>query len=120
MAQGLAGCAEVVRGAGQQVVVVADRESDIYEVLPATTQDEHLACVIRASWNRALAGGEGRRLFETVRQTPIQHTYTLHVQGTATQLERDALVSVRFTQVTLNAPPDPKVTPRSRHCLSAW
>ena len=61
---------EVVRKAGQQVVVVADRESDIYEVLQATTQHETLEYVIRASWNRALAGGEGRRLFETVRQTP--------------------------------------------------
>src|SRR5437660_998508 len=57
--KGLPVVPEVVRGAGQQVVVVADRESDIYEVLQATTQDEHLACVIRVSWNRALAGGEG-------------------------------------------------------------
>ena len=102
---------EVVRGAGQQVVVVADRESDIYEVLQATTRDENLECVIRVSWNRALVGGEGRRLFETVRQTPIQHTYTLPVQGTTTQLERDAQVSVRFTQVTLKAPYRPKGSP---------
>jgi hypothetical protein len=43
---------------------------------------------------------------------PVQHTYTLPVQGTLTQTEREAQLSLRFTQVTLNPPKRPKGQPQ--------
>jgi hypothetical protein len=110
--KGIPEIAETVSAAGTQVVMVSDRESDVYEVLQACSDRPGLDGVIRVSWDRALANGEGRHLFETVHTQTPQHSYTLRVQGTAKRTEREALVEVRFTTLTLNPPSRPAGSPK--------
>ena len=108
---GLPDVPEAVKADGTKVVMVSDRESDVYEVLQACSQRPDLEAVIRASWNRALTDGKNQHLFEAIRAQPILHNYPIHIQATATRIERDALLSVRFTTVTLRPPKRPKDSP---------
>ncbi len=108
---GLPEIPEAVKAAGTQVVRVSDRESDVYEVLHACRERPDLDGVIRVSWDRALADSKGRHVFETVHNQPLQHSYKLHVKGTAQRTEREVLVELRFTTVTLNRPARPAGSP---------
>jgi hypothetical protein len=96
--------------AGIRQIIVADRESDIYEVFQAASAQRDF--VIRAARNRAVPASAQGYLFETVRASPVQYRYRLHVQGTPTRQERQAEVSLRFTQVTLRPPKRPTSSPR--------
>ena len=109
---GLPKIPETVSAAGTKVVMVSDRESDVYEVLQACSVRPDLDGVIRVSWDRALAHSEGQHLFEMVHNQPLKHSYKLPVQGTAKRTEREALVEVRFTTVTLNPPARPAGSPK--------
>ena len=108
---GLPDVPEAVKANGTTAVMVSDRESDVYELLLACSQRPELEAVIRASWNRALTDGKNQHLFEAVRAQPVLHNYPLHVQATATRSEREALLSVRFTTVTLRPPKRPQGSP---------
>jgi len=110
--KGLPDIPEAVRAAGTKVVMVSDRESDVYEVLQACSERADLDGVMRVSWDRALAEGDSRHVFEAIHAQPVQHTYRMHVQATAKRTEREALVEVRFTTLTLNPPDRPSGSPK--------
>lgn len=87
----------------QRVVMVADREGDVYEVFQEA-QARGVDFVIRASWDRHLADPAGEHLFRAVQQTPVRASLTVDVARQRDRLARQAHLSLRFTQVTL-APP---------------
>ena len=90
---------------GCQVVTVADREADVYEVFALATE---LACawLIRARHDRRLSGAAGS-VEQTVAASPVLATQTVEVSRQVNHPARIATVEVRALQVTV-APPRPK------------
>jgi hypothetical protein len=91
-----------------QVTVIADRESDIYEVV-ATVPDAQTDILLRACQDRrvdAAPGEDGEldRLFARLAASPGQGTYALSVRATLTRQARQAEMEVRFRQVTRPRP----------------
>ena len=90
-----------------QLVSVADRESDIYELFHLAQQDPHgPRLLIRAEQNRRLAEQQGH-LEERIRQQPLAGHRSLVVPRRAQRRAREAQLEVRFAAVTLQ-PPDGK------------
>lgn len=85
--------------AAQLCTVVADREADIYELFDRLP-DEHTHLLIRASYNRLLIN-EGKKLFEWLDEQPIEHSYKLHLNKTTKRSPHQALMHVRFGEVSL-------------------
>jgi len=81
---------------------VADRESDIYEVLQKC-RERRTGWIVRANQPRALADGEGS-VFEAVAQAAPLGAYTLHLRARPGQPARDATLEVRAARVTLRGP----------------
>jgi hypothetical protein len=110
---------------GRKLIVVADRESDIYELYQqwseAKTAESSRAAdfVVRACRDRALAGDqEGRHLYEYLRsEAPVQGRYQLEFDNKEQRRAirggskikklrqgRQVEITVRACQVTLRAP----------------
>jgi hypothetical protein len=82
-----------------QWIYVADRESDIYEVLERCGR-RRLDYVVRANQARALAG-KGGSIFEAVgRATPLSR-YELRLRARPGVAARTAVLELRATRVTL-------------------
>lgn len=90
-------------GAAEHVTVVADRESDIYDVL-ATVPNAQTDVLIRASQDRGVADDDIGRLFASLEASPVSDTYELAVMGTPTRQARTATMEVRSRQVSLRRP----------------
>lgn len=86
----------------EQVTVVADRESDIYEFL-ATVPDERTDVLIRACQDRRV-DEEVERLFAVLAASPVASTYELDIPATPTRQARRAEMEVRYRQVSLQRP----------------
>lgn len=82
------------------VIVVQDREGDIYEQF-ATVPDERTQLLVRAKSDRTLAGGG--KLFSKVARSPVAGTYCIDVEGDKRkgQKRRRATLQVRFKEVEL-------------------
>jgi len=100
----LTGLAQSTRDLPGQVCVitVADREADVYELFQAAGEDTQY--VVRAAWNRRLVGDEPDYLWEAVRRAPVAGTMAVEVGRSKERAPREALVSLRFTQVALRPP----------------
>jgi hypothetical protein len=85
------------------IIHVADRESDIYEVLEWLLS-EGQRYVIRASKNRRLAGKEADYLFESVHRSPVAGKMTVAVGPRPGRKGRMAHLTLRRGHVTLRAP----------------
>jgi hypothetical protein len=85
-----------------QVVTIADREADFYDLLacPRTQGSDFL---IRATQNRCLAGCE-QRLWETLESVEPQGTMTVEVKRNPTRPSRTAILTIRYTTITIEAP----------------
>lgn len=92
----------------RQVTVIADRESDIYEMwtrLPG----ERCALLIRACHNRKLGASaqtqtEQLKLFEAMAQLPLAGSERLALAATPKRSAHEALMHVRFGSVRLQRP----------------
>jgi len=86
---------------GRSVVMVADREADIYDLfaLPRRAGSELL---IRAEHNRRV--NDKGYLWQTVQQAPVVGQYTLTLQRKEDMPAREAIMSVRFTPVMVQPP----------------
>lgn len=87
---------------GSQWIYVADRESDIYEVLQSCPQ-HGVDFVIRAGQDRRLANEAGR-LRAALAQAPVLGQSTVEVRARAGQPARTARVEVRSGRVNLDGP----------------
>lgn len=91
-----------------QLVSVADRESDIYELFHLAQQDPHgPRLLIRAEQNRRLAQQQGPLLQQSIRQQPLAGHRSIDVPRRGQRRARQAELEVRFAAVTLQ-PPDGK------------
>jgi hypothetical protein len=90
-----------------QLVSVADRESDIYELFHLAQQDpQGPRLLIRAEQNRRLAQQQGL-LQDRIRQQPLAGHRSIVVPRRSGRRARQAQLEVRFAAVTLQ-PPDGK------------
>jgi len=95
------GAASVLAGA-DRVTVIADRESDIFEVF-AQVPDDRTEVLIRVAQNRCVNEEPGR-LFDTLAAAPCQGSYQLEIVATPTRQARTATMEVRWGSVTLHRP----------------
>jgi len=87
-----------------QLVSVADRESDIYELFHLAQQDpQGPRLLIRAEHDRRLAQEQGH-LQETVRQQPLAGHRSIVVPRRGSRPAREVELEVRFATVTLQPP----------------
>lgn len=84
------------------LTIIGDRESDIYEEF-ARVPDECTHLLVRSGWNRSLYDSK-MKLFETMDQCEIKHTYDLEIKGNKSRKSRLAKMSIRFTKVKLKKP----------------
>jgi hypothetical protein len=83
------------------VIIVQDREGDIYEQF-ATIPDDRTHLLIRAKSDRSLP--EGGKLFGKVSSCDVAGTYSIRIEGDKRkgQQKRIANLEVRFTEVEIN------------------
>lgn len=89
-----------------RLVTVCDREADIYEFFELAHREGH-ELLVRATQNRSLEDGDGRRLRAYMESLPPAAEIELAVPRNGTQPARTARMAVRFAQLTL-APPTKK------------
>lgn len=82
------------------ITMVADRESDIYDLFARRPDNVHLLC--RAMHNRILA--DGASLSSRCATWPEQDRYTLDVPVRGTRPARQATVLLRFGELTMRRP----------------
>lgn len=86
-----------------EVVTVCDREADIYEMF-ALAEERAAKLLVRAARDRTLVEQEVRKLWAKVERQFVSGYLTVDLPKTDKQPERQAIVSVRFTTVTLRPP----------------
>jgi hypothetical protein len=88
--------------AATQVLTVADREADIYDLFALARPPRH-ELLIRATHNRCLAE-EAHYLWDAVRAAPVGEVVPVAVSRRADRLPREALLTLRWVPVTLLPP----------------
>ena len=83
-------------------VTVCDREAHIYEFLDEVLKQEQ-DFIVRASRGRSFTP-DGQDLFDALKQMPVQQVYRLTLPRHPQRQEREALVELRYAQVTLRRP----------------
>jgi hypothetical protein len=88
----------------KMVTLIADRESDSYELL-CRCPDDRQQVLIRACRDRAVEGEAGS-LFEAMSHLPFKGSYRIEVTGDKRKQQptREALLEVRAGVLTLNRP----------------
>jgi len=97
-----------------RLVVVADREADIYPLFVAP-RDERTDLLVRASYNRILLGGQ--KLEQVASEVQWQGTREVLIPANGSRVERTATVHIGWTSVSLLPPqgyPRPASAPRPR------
>src|SRR5580765_668552 len=81
-----------------RLIVVADREADIYPLFIAP-RDERTDLVIRATYNRGLVGGS--KLEDAAERVTWQGSRTVTIPGNGSRAARTAMVQIGWTTVQL-------------------
>jgi hypothetical protein len=84
----------------KQVIIIQDREGDIYDQL-STVPDEKHHLIIRSKANRNLT--EGGLLWDTLSQTESSGTYQIKIEGDSRKkvTKRNATIEVRFLKTSI-------------------
>ena len=99
--RGAEAAAELLAAGAAQVTVVADRESDIYEVFALRPAGVEL--LIRAAQDRAL-GDDGGLLFAALADQPEAGRFTVTLPAAPGRKARKALLALRYCPVELKRP----------------
>jgi hypothetical protein len=87
-----------------QLVSVADREADIYELFEeALREPDSAKLLVRAKHNRKVQD-EQERLFETIRAKPVVGYQCVQLPRQNNRAKREAKLAIRFASVTLCPP----------------
>lgn len=89
---------EVLQESVQGMVIIQDREGDIYEQF-ATIPDEKTDLLIRSSTNRTLK--DKSKLFDSLENTPAAGHYLIEVVAKEQRKSRTAKIEVRYKEVEL-------------------
>lgn len=113
--EGLRQCNEVAAQLPDtRQVLVMDREADFYELFDEQRRSRRVELLVRAKHDRAT--GEELRLFDTVRQSPVQGQFQIHVPRQSTRAkkskqkaraghkQRTAHVELRWLEVEFRPP----------------
>lgn len=84
-----------------RLLVVGDREADIYPLF-AAPRDERTDLLVRASYDRILLGG--KKVEQVASEVQWQGTRTVLIPANGSRVERTATVSIGWTSVTLLPP----------------
>jgi hypothetical protein len=95
-------------GAATKVVSVFDREGDIFDVF-ASAGDTSCELLVRAKTDRSVDRPEGK-LWETMATSPVAGTVGVHLPATKKRTKRDAVLEVRFEELSLLPPTGRKVS----------
>lgn len=88
----------------KQVIMVGDREADIYQLL-AYFQEQQARYVIRASWDRAVQGSEeDEYLWATMEKAPRLGTRQIEIPQRGGRKARRAQLGLRAQRVQLRRP----------------
>lgn len=93
---------QAVTPPGTPVITVADREADIYDLFAQDRSPQH-DLLIRAAHDRRVTA-ETRYLWETARAVPVGAVVPVAVGRRAERPPREALLTLRWTPVTLEPP----------------
>lgn len=85
-----------------RVIMVGDRESDIYDLFVLATAN-HYDILVRAAWNRRLDQSRDY-LWQAVEKTPELGRTTVTIPRADERAERKATLTLRSTTVTLRPP----------------
>jgi hypothetical protein len=88
-----------------KVIMVGDRESDIFDLFLLATN--HHDFLVRAAWDRRLHDSD-EHLWHAVENAPILGRTTIQVPRTEERPEREALLTLQAATVTLRTPPHRK------------
>ncbi len=86
-----------------ETLTVCDREADIYEMFTLAKEKE-AKLLVRSNVNRLLMDKSERKLRAKVQNSPLAGYLKVHIPKSTTQPKRDAVLSVRYTSVTLKPP----------------
>ena len=101
---------------GCQVVSVADREADIYDLLAlATEKGNRVGLLVRAQHDRGVEHEENR-LWKWLRSQPVAATLGVEVPACVGRKRRVAILSIRFSKVALKCP----LLKEGRSTLHLW
>lgn len=88
-----------------QIISIADRESDIYELFTETLKEQHAPkLLIRARYERPLAEKEGGHVWESLREREVDTFTKVMIPRHQEHSARVATLQVRFAKVTLKPP----------------
>jgi len=95
-------CKEVLQAA-KAVIIVQDREADIYEQF-IRVPDDKTFLLIRSRCDRNLT--DGNKLWQRVREQPCCGTYKVNIEGDSRrkQSSREAVLEVRYAQAEIKQP----------------
>lgn len=100
-----------------RLVNVADREADVYDYFQLA-QENYIDILVRAAWNRRIEQSEGY-LWEHMAQVPVCQTITITVPRKGRMPQREAVLSIRFSQVDLR-PPRYRSHDRKLQAIPIW
>lgn len=85
------------------ITIVADRESDIYDLLTAV-DGEKMHLLIRSSFNRKISGGD--KLSDYLNSLPVMYEYDLFIRGDVRKNieKRTAHIALKWGKTTLLKP----------------
>jgi hypothetical protein len=87
-----------------QIVSIADREADIYEIFAMAAEHDNAAgLLVCAQHNRSVEPSE-KRLFTHLHSQPEAATLEVQIPPGTGRKARTARLTIRFAQVTLKAP----------------
>lgn len=95
------GTKETLSDVVEGMVIIQDREGDIYEQY-AAIPDTKTALLIRAKANRALE--DGTKLSDAIASLPCQGTYSIAVVARDKRKGRTATIEIRYREVVLRRP----------------
>lgn len=80
--------------------LIGDRESDIYELIARTIENEW-DFVYRSKTDRRISGDDTKKLSEAIKKWPIVNTYNLNIPKTKNRCEHTASMNLKFGQVNI-------------------
>lgn len=87
------------------LVSIGDREADIYELfMEATQHTDSAKLLVRADRGRQRKLIDGQVFWANMEQAPVRDSIVLHLPKRGNHKARDAVLSLRFSEVTLNPP----------------
>lgn len=99
---------EAVKGIppATKVVMVGDRESDLFDLFLMVT-GEHYDILVRAAWNRRLDSSR-QYLWDAVEEAPVLGQVTVTIPRSGERKERPATLTLQAARVTFRPPPHRK------------